>query len=39
MGLNLTCATVKKRSGAVLAHGGAKVGLRHCATTLPPKGG
>lgn len=36
MGLNMTCSTSSKSSGAVVEHSGAKVGLLHCSTTLPP---
>ena len=39
MGLGMTCATYKFCGGAVVAQVAQKAGLRHCATTLPPKGG
>jgi hypothetical protein len=39
MGDGMTCATTEKCSGAVVAQVAQKAGLRHCATTLPPKGG
>ena len=39
MGNGMTCATTEICGGAVVAQVAQKAGLRHCATTHPPKGG